>query len=171
VLLDDQVIDLNGFQVAGQTVSYQGEHCLAWRLDEDGRLLAFAGLACESIEVNGKEFRWSDRPVHVAWHPLSKEMETDHYRPLFRVWTAFGGVTNSVTRISLPLELDPTLRLEVWVGASVSLMRLPRGKPSIGGLTVGYGEQQIPFLVDQGSLVLDLKEEIEEHWLYVVERK
>lgn len=169
--LNTQSIELTEFRMTGQTISYKGEHCLAWRLGEDGHLLAFAGLACEAIVINGIEYRWSTSPVHIAWHPMSPGMQVEGYKPLYRVW--LGSVTDSPQelQVRIPLNLDAEQNLEMWAGASLPLLRQPRGRLRSSGLMVGYGDRQIPFNLERGSLVLDLKEDFEEHWLYLVERK
>jgi hypothetical protein len=158
----DETINLLGFRVSGQAVTYQGRHAVAWRLDEAGHLLAFAGVECTGIELNGQAFAWANKPVDVAWHPLWLGHETAVCRPLYRVWCGTEG------QVSIPLGLSDASQLEVWLGA----LKPTWGRHGRSGFgRVGYGTRQVPFDLDNGSLVLDVDVEMAGHWLYVVRCK
>lgn len=166
----DDEIHLQDFCLSGQKINFDGRHCLAWNLNEAGRLIAFAGLDCSAITINGQTFRWSDQPVEVAWHPLSPEQAVEGFRPLFRVWCG------TITTLRLPLGLENTqnaeeyFRLEVYLGARLPRARTRRGRPRSEAVQVGYARETVPFQLDAGQLVLDVSEEIVDHWLYVVEK-
>jgi hypothetical protein len=160
----DDVIHLQDFCLSGQKVNFDGRHCLAWILDEAGRLKAFAGLDCSSITINDQVFRWSEQPVEVAWHPLSPEQAVDDFRPLYRVWCG------TTTTIRLPLGLENAQNLEVYLGARLPRGRVRRGRPRSDAVRVGYARETVPFQIDAGQLVLAVTEEIVDHWLYIVSK-
>jgi hypothetical protein len=162
--LPDDAIHLRDFRLAGQEVSYAGRHCLAWNLAGPGRLVAFAGLGCSSIRLNGQEYRWSEEPVDVAWNPLPGDQAVEGYQPLFRVWCG------TVAAIRLPLMLENPDNLEVRLGASLPRSRTRRGRPRSEAARAGYTTQKLSFQVDAGDLVLMVTEEIRDHWLYVIRK-
>jgi hypothetical protein len=155
--LSDDRLALRRLRVAGQKVSYDGRHSVAWRCDAGGRLIAFAGLGCTGIKLNGRSYRWSDQPVDIGWHPLSAEQRTERYAPLCRVWVGSPG------QVRLPLDL-PAGDVEVWLGAHMPWGGRPR-RAAHG--RAGFGERQVTFGVSKGSLSLDVDEDIAGHWLYV----
>jgi hypothetical protein len=66
--------------------------------------------------------------------------------------------------------LSNTQNLEVYLGARLPRARTRRGRPRSDAVQVGYAREKVPFQLDAGQLVLDVSEEIADHWLYVVER-
>jgi hypothetical protein len=151
-------IDLCGWQVAGQTVSFQGRHALAWRL-ADGMLKGFAGYECSAITIDGKTYRWADVPVDIGWHPLSAAQATPEYVPLFRVWC------NTPASIHVPLNLRDD-NIQVWRGAYA-----PWGDRARRGAhgRAGYADCQVPFVVSaSGDLEMTIDEQSCGCWLYVV---
>lgn len=152
-------IDVHALCIAGQTIHYQGQHAVAWRYEHQ-HLLAFAGEQCTSITVDGQSFAWSQDPVNIAWHPLGTEYSTAQFQPLYRLWCG------SLGQVHLPLGLEGSV--EVWRGASVS------GGRHTGGTIcprLGYGEVQVPFSVENGELFLNVDENLQGFWLFVVKRQ
>jgi hypothetical protein len=162
-LPDDDTIRLEKMAVAGQRVTYRGRHCVAWKRDDAGRLAAFAGLDANQITIDGRTYRWSDRPVDVAWHPLSAEQAAEGYTPLYRVWCGSQGT------LRIPLGLKDPRRLELWTGAYIPAGRLPKRAQGITRTPVGFASDKVPFNVEHGDLVIDVGEDCLEHWLYLVE--
>lgn len=171
----DDAIQLDEFAVAGQRVSYRGRHAVTWHY-AGGQLSAFSGIHCTGIDIDGTQFRWSDEPVDVAWHPLGEAYafaapdEGAMIVPLYRVWL---GSTGSV---KLPLLLpndDPYPRdgaddrgtLQVWRGSYA-----PGGTASSDPvqMPVGYVADQIPFEADSAGLQLTIDDQSVGHWLYVI---
>jgi hypothetical protein len=157
----DDCIDLVRFRVAGHEVTYRGQHAVAWRLDNAGCLLAFAGVECTGIALDGWSFAWADKPVDIAWHALGPEHETPVYRPLYRAWCDTEG------EVRVPLGLEAA-GLEVWAGALKPTWR-GRGRGVYG--RVGYGYRQVSFSIETGALCLDIDAQIAGCWLYVVRQK
>lgn len=165
-LPDDNSIRLDGLAVAGQKVVYNGSHCVAWKRDSGGKLVAFAGQDANQITLDGKVYRWSDGPVDLAWHPLSNQDTTgDGTVPLYRLWCG------SHKTVRLPLGLPDASRLEVWMGAYVPAGRFPKRAEGIVRTPVGFADHRVEFTVEDGDLVVDVSEEISEHWLYLVRRR
>jgi hypothetical protein len=155
-------IDLHEFHIAGQTVSYQGRHAVAWRTGVGGGLAAFAGVDCSGMVLDGQSIQWSDQPVEIGWHPLQAGQNTPGYTPLYRVWCG------TQARVRIPLNLIDHPALEVWLGAYEPGITRRRRKESFG--RAGYGLKPVEFKETGGWLVLDVNEDLAGHWLYVVLR-
>ena len=62
---------LQDFRVNGHAVTYRGEQAMAFRVDVQGGLIAFAGSASTRITVDGRETIFADAPFgQVAWSPV-----------------------------------------------------------------------------------------------------
>jgi hypothetical protein len=157
--LADDGIDLRDWRVAGQTISYQGRHAVAWRCDQAGRLVAFAGIGASDIRVNGVDYQWADQPVDICWHPLAPAQRTAAFVPLYRAWCGSTG------RIILPLHLNGA-RVEVWLGAHMPWGNMVR-KAQYS--RAGYGDRQIPYTIEEGNLILTIDDEMSGHWFYIVQ--
>jgi hypothetical protein len=156
------VIDLCNAHVAGQTVNYHGRHAVLWRCDDGGRLIAFSGRSCSGIELDGQAYVWSGQPVDIGWHPLPRRHATRAHTPLYRIWCG------SEARVRVPLGLPSVRDLEVWRGAYIPGEVSRRRREAHG--RVGYGDLVVSYDLVDGNLVLDISEELRDHWLYIVRR-
>lgn len=69
--LPSDKIELRDFKVQGHSVTYDGADVMAFRLDPQGHLLAFAGMNCRQITVDGQTTVFSDKPLaKVVFAPL-----------------------------------------------------------------------------------------------------
>jgi hypothetical protein len=69
-----EALTLRDFRVNGHTVTYDGQQAIAFRVDKEGHLIAFAGSACRKIMVDGKETVFADRDIpQLAWAPVPPE--------------------------------------------------------------------------------------------------
>jgi hypothetical protein len=69
--LPPATLALRDFHVNGHRITFDGELAMAFRIDEMGSLVAFAGHGCRNIIVDGREFVFASRPVSlVAWAPV-----------------------------------------------------------------------------------------------------
>ncbi len=69
--LPTRALSLREFRVAGHTVIYDGVGALAFRLDEQGMLTAFAGGGATAITVDGRTTVFADTgDAEVAWAPV-----------------------------------------------------------------------------------------------------
>ncbi len=143
--LPSQHISLKDAKVNGQTVTFEGEHCVAFRADGNGRLIAFCGIGCNQITVNGKTTVFADAPMPlVAWAPIEPECRT---------------------------EAGAVLRLRVHGDGTV---RIPAGglPPQVQVFTEGPKPgsrgQLVSSKLENGTLIVTLKPEETNRWLYVV---
>jgi len=153
------LIDIQSLAVAGQLLTYIGRHAVAWRYEQK-RLLAFAGERCTGITINDQHFAWSDTPVDIAWHPLGTVYATAEFNPLYRVWCGNSG------KVRIPLDVDDNI--QIWRGVRVSG---GRRADEILRPRLGYGDEQMPFDVVKGTLILNIDEDMCGYWLYVVKHK
>ena len=64
---------LNEVKVHGHRVTYAGEHAMSFRVDEDGRLVAFAGSGARRITIDGRTTVFANGEfADVAWAPVSE---------------------------------------------------------------------------------------------------
>ncbi len=69
-----EVLHLENFAVNGHTVSYDGTGAVAFRLDDAGNLIAFAGSGSSAITIDGRTFAFADGSFsQVAWAPVAQE--------------------------------------------------------------------------------------------------
>ncbi len=72
--LPSDEIHLKDFRVNGHTVTYDGHWALAYRLDEKGDLVAFAGGKEDLITIDGREHALGGAPFgQFAWGPIPRE--------------------------------------------------------------------------------------------------
>jgi hypothetical protein len=72
--LPPDTLDLQEYKVNGHTVSYRGGQALAFRVDAEGRLVAFCGAGARSITIDGREAVYADQPMPlVSWAPVAEE--------------------------------------------------------------------------------------------------
>ena len=99
----DDTITLRNVRIAGRTVGYQGSGAMLVRTDEAGRLIAFSGRDCTKVRVDGKSYRFCNKPVSITFGPLSGLGDA---RTVYRL------VVYSEVTVDLPLSLDGPVR--VW---------------------------------------------------------
>jgi hypothetical protein len=69
--LPPSALELRDFSVNGRRISFSGDLAVAFRLDERGSLVAFAGYRCQKITVDGRDFVFASQPVALAaWAPV-----------------------------------------------------------------------------------------------------
>jgi len=67
-------IVLESFKANGQAVTFTGDRALAFRLDSNDTLIAFAGYRSSRIEINGKTTEFAAAPVEsIAWAPVTPD--------------------------------------------------------------------------------------------------
>jgi hypothetical protein len=66
-------LELRDFKVQGHCVTYDGTGAVAFRLDSQGSLLAFAGNNCREITIDGRTTVLSEKPMPlIAFSPVSE---------------------------------------------------------------------------------------------------
>lgn len=98
-------IHLAGFQVAGHTVDYDGKSAVAFRLDQNGNLIAFAGTGTSQITVDGVAHVFSDAPFGaVAWAPVASARQVAGGAVVQVI--AWGGGALKIPAAHLPAKLQ-----------------------------------------------------------------
>jgi hypothetical protein len=93
-------IEMDRFKVNGHVVSYEGDLLMAFRLDEEGDLLAFDGRGSREITIDGKTTVFADQDVrHVAWTPVAARRQVPG-GAFFQIYLEGEG------EVSIPLKTD-----------------------------------------------------------------
>lgn len=72
--LPSEHISLKDFHVDGHTVTYEGQEAVAFRVDEQGTLVAFSGSSANHIVVDGRDTIFADGSLSAAaWAPVPPE--------------------------------------------------------------------------------------------------
>lgn len=98
-------LHLRDFRVNGHTVTYDGVQAVAFRVNEQGELIAFAGAASQQITVDGKTTVFADQPLpQMAWAPIPEARRV----PNGAVWQVrvHGTGTVRLPAASLPENLE-----------------------------------------------------------------
>ena len=76
--LPSEQIALDAFKVNGHSVDYRGASAMAFRVDDQGRLIAFAGRGCREITIDGRQTVFADGPMPlVAWAPVPENRRVE----------------------------------------------------------------------------------------------
>lgn len=136
-------IRLKEFQVNGHTVSYEGEHALAFRVDGQGNLIAFAGRKCHEITVDGRRTIFADGDIdEIGWAPVAPERRVE------------GGAL-----IQMQVSGTGTVRIPA-AGLPAELALFVEGpKPGSHGARVACRREN-------GALVFEATKELRGRWLY-----
>ena len=143
--LPDDTIRLERFQVNGHEVEYEGKQAMAFRVNERGELIAFAGSQAREVTIDGRQFQFADAPFwQVAWAPVSEERQVD------------GGALLQI------------------MAHGQGLLRIPKGDlPDeltivAQGPTPGSRGHEVPSQWDAGALVFEVTGKESGRWLWVV---
>lgn len=86
-------IKLKSFQVNGHCIDYEGSGAVAFRMDSDGNLMAFAGHDCSDITINGKHFDFADHPVgQIGWAPVPESRQVENGAKLIVVCSSAASI-------------------------------------------------------------------------------
>lgn len=141
-----QEIRLENWRVAGHTVSFQGEGGMAFRLNKQGDLIAFAGSACKELTVNGRTWVFSDAPVpQFAWAPVQENRRVPGGAVLQIM--VYGNANLRIPAIGLPARV-----------------RLFAEGPRPGSRGV-----EVPCKLENGSLIFTTDAQSSGRWLWLVE--
>ncbi|MCC6491207.1 MAG: hypothetical protein IT364_27205 [Candidatus Hydrogenedentes bacterium] len=143
--LPPNTIHLSGFKVNGHSVTYDGVHAVAFRMDAEGRLLAFAGSGSNAITVDGQTFTFADAPLGgVAWAPVAEARKV-----------AGGAVAQLLVYgsgvVRMPAaHLSPALRVVAE------------------GATPGSRGADVASTLEDGTLTVTVPPELSGRWLYII---
>jgi len=138
-------LHLKELQVNGHTVTYDGTEAVAFRLNAQGELIAFAGNACREITVDGKTTVFADQVMpQVVWAPVAAERRVE------------GGAV-----VQIMTSGQGTVRLPAAaVPGDVELLA--------EGPTPGSRGAAIPSRREDGALVFDATDATAGRWVYGV---
>ncbi len=140
-----QSIRLEEFHVNGHSVNYAGEHALAFRVDGQGNLIAFAGRKCREISIDGRKtvFAGSDLD-EIGWAPIAPERRVE------------GGAL-----IQMQVSGTGTVRIPAAGFPGELTLYVEGPKPGSRGARVACHREN-------GALVFEATNELRGRWLYVV---
>lgn len=142
--LPSEAIRLREFKVHGHTVSYEGERAVAFRVNAQGQLVAFAGHRTREITVDGRRTVFADQPMElIAWAPVSARRRVPGGAVLQVIAEGEGTVRIPLVGVSTPVELVAE------------------------GSTPGSRGAEIPCRVENDRLVFTASKEIQGRPLYV----
>jgi hypothetical protein len=140
-----EIIRLRDFRVNGHTLSYAGEHAVAFRVDGQGNLIAFAGRACREISVDGRRTVFADRPMdEIGWAPVGPERQVP------------GGAL-----IQIQVSGRGTVRIPAAALPPGIALFVEGAKPGSRGALV-------PCRREKDSLLFDATEQLRGRWIYGV---
>jgi hypothetical protein len=140
-------LNLKDIRVNGHTInSYAGVAPLAFRTDDQGRLLAFAGSWSDRVTIDGRETVFADKPLSlVAWAPVPQDRRVP------------GGAI-----LSIRVQGEGVVRIPAFtLPAQVSVFA--------EGTTPGSRGEAIPSRREGDTLVFTVTATTTFHWFYVSE--
>jgi hypothetical protein len=140
-------LHLTDFRAGGHTVTYQGVAPLSFRVDDQGRLLAFAGSWANRVTTDGQETVFADAPMSlIAWAPVLPERRVAGGAVLeMRVQ---GSGTLRIPAVNLPAAVDVFAE----------------------GATAGSRGAKLDARIEAGTLIVTVPESASYRWLFAVPR-
>jgi uncharacterized protein (AIM24 family) len=127
-------------------VSFTGEHAVAFRVDSEGNLIAFAGRKCHEITVDGRKTVFADADVdEIGWAPVAAARRV-----------AGGAV--------IQIQVSGTGKVRVPAAGLPASINLYAEGPKPGS----RGER-ITCTREGDALVFQATKELRGHWLYGVQ--
>ncbi len=143
--LPSEHLALNAFKVAGKEVSFEGEQSVAFRVDGQNELVAFAGKNCRQISIGGKTTVFAEQPMPcIAWAPIPPERRVDGGAVLEMFFWGAG-------RVQIPAKDLP---------GAVELFAQ--------GSTPGSRGNAIPCTLENGVLAFEVPANAGNRWIYAV---
>lgn len=140
-----ETLQLRDFKVNGRNVTYDGERAVAFRINDDGALIAFAGSHCSAITIDGVSTNFASQPLaEMCWAPLANEQRVPGGAVLQILAAGSGEVC-----VPCP-EIAGAARLFAE------------------GPTKGSKGNEVPCRMEDGSLRFTLAPELSGRWLYAV---
>ena len=135
-------IMLEGAKLRGHAITYRGSELLSYAI-KGGRLSAFCGHGTTGITVDGKEYRFTDRPATLAWDTVSGREVAPGVRAAHRLWVS------EPVLVRLPLDAKKWRRVRAAVAE---------------GTRAG---QAAEIHAETGALVISVQSGQQGRWLYV----
>jgi hypothetical protein len=90
-------VRLKGLALDGHVIDYRGAETLSYAV-AGRRLAAFCGQETTGITIDGREYRFAQRPITIAWRPEVKADLSEAVRAAHRLWVSEPG------EIRLPVD-------------------------------------------------------------------
>ena len=143
--LPSEDIRLQEFRVNGHIVTYAGERALAFRVDNQGNLTAFAGRKCHEVTVDEHKTVFADVDVdEIGWAPVARQRRVE------------GGAL-----IQMQVSGTGTVRIPATGLPSNLALFVEGAKPGSRGTP-------IPCKLEGGALVFKATNELRGRWIYGV---
>lgn len=145
--LPSEGIHVKDMKIGGHELTYDGEQAVAFRSDNRGGLLAFAGHNCQAITLDGQPFQFADKPVpSIAFAPVPEERRVEGGAIyLMMVW---GDGEVRLPLASLPGQVDCFAE----------------------GSIPGSRGASVPCSIQNGNLAITITPAINGRWIYVVKK-
>ncbi len=128
-------LELAAFRLAGHRVDYRGTLIVAFRLDEQRRLVAFAGHDADRIRIDDHDHAFADRPLaFVAWSPVSADRRVPGGAVL-ELWV-HGTARLRIPLADIPAPAPPRLHAAGPIPGSIQPNPLPAVRFADGHLEV-----------------------------------
>lgn len=138
-------VHLVDVRVNGHTVSYDGSGAMAFRVDRDGKVVAFAGGGSQEITVDGHRTVFAGKPMdRIGWAPVAVARRIPNGAVLHIMVQGSGSIRIPAGGLRAPVSL-------------IAEGRIPGSR--------GAG---IPATLQDGKLEFRVTPELSGRWLYVV---
>ncbi len=140
-------VTLQDFRIDGHTVTYDGDLAMAFRVNDAGDLIAFAGDGAKEITIDGRTTIFADQPLgQVAWAPVPPARRVEGGAVLQLMVHGRGEVR--IPAAGLPEMLDLVVE----------------------GPTPGSRGAPVPCRRENGCVVFDVDQKVSGRWIYGVPR-
>jgi hypothetical protein len=129
-------------------VSYEGTGAVAFRVNSRGELVALAGAHAREITVDGKRTVFADQAVdEIGWAPVAEPRRVPN-----------GAIVQIMVRGAGAVRIPA-------IGLPPSVTLVAQGpKPGSRGADV-------PFRLENGTLVFEIAPQLNGRWIYVVPKE
>jgi len=138
-------INLKSFWINGYCVDYEGSGAVAFRMDNDGNLIAYAGHDCASITIDSRKFVFADKPVgQIGWAPVPQSRQVENGAKLIVFCSTAG-------KIRIPANAYPD-NLTFYAEGSIP------------------GQKGEPVVCERegDNLIIEITESVRSRWLFLL---
>ena len=91
-------IGLDKMPILGHCITYEGTGILSYRYDTAAGLYGFGGNETTGIQIDEKEYRFTETPVKLVWSKIDGELLDSHIRQAYVLRC------NTETRVKMPFD-------------------------------------------------------------------
>lgn len=78
--LPSDELAIENLKINGHDITYQGKMNVAFRTDPAGKLIAFNGVQCTGIAIDGVRYKFSNHPVDISYVPTDADLQAYQLR-------------------------------------------------------------------------------------------